>query len=559
MDFYPRAMEQVIRRAWASQPVVVLEGPRASGKTRLAEMIVGPERLYRLDDSSILGVAQASPRAWVESLPPGSAIDEAQLLPGVSVEVKRIADVTGEPGRLLLTGSHRLSRTELGGSDPLAGRVRRLQLLPLLQSELSGEPRDFVSALFDTDPASWRVSATSQPAMKERMMVGGFPTAQRIEKRELNDWGVDYASSIISSSKTGRDVSRFLRLYRWLAATSGTPQNISNFGRANDLDNKTVSLYLSELQEMFLVFDVPALVTIDKREIKAPRLFVVDPLLASARLTEGPATPEEGSIFETFVACELQRLLNVSSTRANLLWWKLPDADRKASGANEVDLVVEHEDGRIVAIEVKSARESKAEHFNGIRAMRQRYGERFHRGVVLHCGTQSIRHEESLWAMPFSALWEVGDLFKSPAPAGRSALEVAVKRVIAVDSEAEAQKRLASEHIINFAEPTLSLVREYLAKVGIETAAPSISNDSAWLTLPGKGGDAFAPKLGLGVKATANGGWDWFVSLSFGRTNETGEIRIADLRDLNEQRAAMDQLLAWIAEYFEAIVAFVRA
>jgi uncharacterized protein len=558
MDFYPRAMEQVIRRAWASQPVVVLEGPRASGKTRLAEMIVGSERLYRLDDSSVLDVAQASPRAWVESLPPGSAIDEAQLLPGVSVEAKRIADVTGEPGRLLLTGSHRLSRTELGGSDPLAGRVRRLQLLPLLQSELGAEPRDFVRALFDSDPALWRVSATTQSEMKQRMMTGGFPTAQRIAKRELNDWGVDYASSIIGSSKTGRDVSRFLRLFRWLAATSGTPQNISNFGRANDLDNKTVSRYLSELQEMFLVFDVPALVTIDKREIKAPRLFVVDPLLASARLVEGPATPEEGSIFETFVACELKRLLNVSSTRANLLWWKLPDADRKASGANEVDLVLEHEDGRIVAIEVKSARESKAEHFNAIRAMRQRYGDRFHRGVVLHCGTQSIRHEESLWAMPFSALWEVGEPFDSSSPTGRSALAVAVSRVVASDNEVDGRTRLVSEHILNLAEPTLSLVRDYLATVGVETTAPTVSNDSTWLTLPRKGGDSFAPKLVLGIKATANGGWEWFAALSHGRT-ETLEIRISDLRDLTEQRAAMDQVLAWIAEHFEAIVAFARS
>ena len=109
-------------------------------------------------------------------MPPGSVIDEAQRIPGLSLVVKRHVDRPGAPaGQLLLTGSVRLSRDELGGSDPLVGRVRRLQLHPFAQSEINRTPRDAIAELFHGDPREWRMQPTDQTEMLRRMTRGGFP------------------------------------------------------------------------------------------------------------------------------------------------------------------------------------------------------------------------------------------------------------------------------------------------------------------------------------------------------------------------------------------------
>jgi uncharacterized protein len=395
--------------------VVVLEGPRAAGKTRLAELIVGRERLFRLDDPGTRSAAEQSLRAWIEQLPVGSAIDEAQLIPGISVEAKRIADdANSQPGRLLLTGSHRLSRTELGGSDPLAGRAKRFTLLPFTQSELAGEPRDVISALFNEGPSTWSAPAITQQEMRSRIVRGGFPGVQNFEERDLSDWQQTYATSVVGDTTTGRDVERLARLFRWIAASSGLEQNILSFSDANDLNRKTVSEYLNLLRQLFLIFDVPNLATGAKQQELPTHLFVVDPIFTAAalKLTEksGAATSEEGRAFETFVACELSRLLGASHTSATLHWWKRVSPKPKV----EVDLILKRADNRLVAFEVKASREFISQDFAGLRRLREEFPDRFHRGFVIHCGDNIVRVEENLWAVPFSLLWSIGDLLADP-------------------------------------------------------------------------------------------------------------------------------------------------
>ena len=77
--------------------------------------------------------------------------------------------------------------------------------------------------------------------------------------------------------------------------------------------------------------------------------------------------------------------------------------------------MLEDEDtGRLIAFEVKSARESSPRFFDGIRAFKQRYPDQFHHGVVLHCGDHPLRHADDLWSLPFSALWTIGERVAAP-------------------------------------------------------------------------------------------------------------------------------------------------
>ncbi len=417
MELLPRSSTDLIRQSWQRYPIIVLEGPRAAGKTRLAELLVGREHLYRLDDPGTRDVANQSLRAWIEQLPPGSAIDEAQLIPGVSIEAKRIADdANSKPGRLLLTGSHRLSRTELGGSDPLAGRAKRFTLLPFSQCELAGEPRDVVTALFDEDPKNWSLAAVTQQDMRTRIARGGFPAAQNLDLRDMADWQHTYASSVVGDTSTGRDVERLGRLFRWLAASSGLEQNVVSFSDANELNRKTVGEYLGVLRQLFLIFDVPNLAPPAKQQELPTHLFAIDPIFTAAALKvgaqTGAVTSEEGKAFETFVACELSRLIGSSATSATLHWWKRVAPRPKV----EVDLVLKRADDRLIGFEVKAAREFAVQDFAGLKRLRDEFPNRFHRGFVVHCGDNIVRVEDDLWAVPFSILWSIGEALCAPAP-----------------------------------------------------------------------------------------------------------------------------------------------
>ena len=414
MTSLPRGLRNQVERAWASSPVVVLEGPRAVGKTTLAQALVPAGRFHSLVDE--LEAAKQSPLAWVESMPIGSAIDEAQLIPGLSLIVKRHVDRPGAPpGQLLLTGSVRIARDELGGSDPLVGRARRFTLLPFTQCEIDGSPRDVVTELFESDPATWQMEPVTQPEMFRRISMGGFPGTRTIvnaadRKAQLDEYLKGLFEGELRKPSSTR--ASILGLFRWLAAQSGGIQNVAQFATANGHRSETIKNYLGLLADVFLTDTVPAWrQRPDKRETSAPRLFVVDSAFTASAVNlgthTGAALPEHGPAFETFVANELRRLLGWSSVRAELFHWR--------DGAkHEVDLVLEDPaTGRLVAVEVKAARESNPTFFKGITAFKQAYPDRFHRGFVLHCGDHPLRHADDLWSLPFSALWSIGPAVNS--------------------------------------------------------------------------------------------------------------------------------------------------
>ncbi len=71
----------------------------------------------------------------------------------------------------------------------------------------------------------------------------------------------------------------------------------------------------------------------------------------------------------------------------------------------EVDLVLEDGRGRVAAIEVKASVSLRAGDFRGPAGLRDRLGDRFRAGVVLHSGAQALPFGDRLAALPISSLW----------------------------------------------------------------------------------------------------------------------------------------------------------
>ena len=102
---YPRYVARRIRENLTDTRVVLLCGPRQSGKTTLARQIASENfRFVTLDDPTFLNAAQADPVGFVRDFDK-AVIDEVQRAPRLMLALKLAVDADPRPGRFLLTGS----------------------------------------------------------------------------------------------------------------------------------------------------------------------------------------------------------------------------------------------------------------------------------------------------------------------------------------------------------------------------------------------------------------------------------------------------------------------
>ncbi len=86
----------------------------------------------------------------------------------------------------------------------------------------------------------------------------------------------------------------------------------------------------------------------------------------------------------------------------------------------EVDIIIERPDGRVLAIEVKSARSVNKRDASGLTFLRERLGERFECGILFHSGPLTARFGDRVWAVPVAALWGGAGSARDPLEGGMS-------------------------------------------------------------------------------------------------------------------------------------------
>ena len=405
----PRHLLPDIRRALTDTPVVVVTGPRQAGKSTLVQQLAGPKARYTtLDDGPTRAAAAADAEAFLSDLGAPAIIDEAQRAPGLALAIKAAVDRRRSPGRFVLTGSADLWALP-GFATALAGRMEIFTLWPLSQGELEGHREGFVDALFTSRVPRHTGADELRRTVFPRALRGGFPeVALRRATSRRDAWFRSYIASVVD--REVRDVSRIEdlaelpRLMALLAARATDVLNVSEVGRAMEMNKMTLSRYLALLERVFLIRRVRAWAgDLGRRVIQHPKLILTDTgLLAHLQELDLDRVMRDGrlggALLENFVLMELEKQLGWSRTKPSPYYLRTYD------GA-EIDAVLQRRNGELVGIEVKSGHAVQDDDFAALRLFASRVGDRFRRGILLYAGRETVAFGRHLHALPLDALW----------------------------------------------------------------------------------------------------------------------------------------------------------
>lgn len=403
----PRFSADRVRGALEDTPVVMITGPRQSGKTTLVRMFADHNRSYStLDDDTVLAAARGDPAGFIRGLD-RAIIDEVQRAPEILRAIKQSVDGDRRPGRFLLTGSANVL-TLPRVSESLAGRIEVVSLLPLSQSELRGAKPSFLQRAF-----AGKIAKPSHPLvahdLTSAILTGGYPEmVRRKDPRRRQAWAREYVKAIIQRDVPDiaevEKLDRMARLLQVLAHHSAQLVNFSQAGGRIGLDEKTVSRYVSIVEQMFVLRRVePWFRNRLKRLVKTPKLHFLDSGLLAALLgvtAERIAAQRSviGPLAEAFVFSEILKQTEWRDEAFALYHYRDKDQD-------EVDLIVESGDGALIGIEVKIAASVGSADFKGLRKLSEACGNDFKLGVVLYDGSEIVPFGERLFAAPLSCLW----------------------------------------------------------------------------------------------------------------------------------------------------------
>ncbi len=409
-ETYPRFTAGRLKEALADTPVVLIHGPRQSGKTTLARTIAEPAGYSYLtfDDDVARNAAEEDPAGFVVSLGDRTILDEVQRVPGIFTAIKSAVDRNRQPGRFLLTGSANVLLVPRL-ADSLAGRMEILRLNPLSESEIVGEQSTFIDDLFQ---GRFRRGSRERLGreLPERIVRGGYPVAvNRSSATRRSAWYRDYVEAIVQ--RDVRDLARIAsldaltRLMSLAASQTARLLNISELSAPFQLSRPTIRDYVTLLERVFLLEELPPWHSNRlSRLIKTPKLHIGDTGLCCALLgisadDLGADRGTLGQLLETFVFQELRR--QASWRDDDIRFHHFRDKD-----GVEVDIILERGPREICAVEVKASATVTASDFRGIRKIASVTGSRFRGGVVLYDGEVTTSFGDRMYAVPVKVLWE---------------------------------------------------------------------------------------------------------------------------------------------------------
>ena len=431
--YRPRLMDQRLEELLRSVPAVSVEGARAVGKTRTA----------RAHGTTFIAVDDPDERAQLAAigsrfttLPSPLVIDEWQRMPELWDRVRRAVDDDPSPGRFLLTGSSTPSQapTHTG-----AGRIITLRMRPFSLAERAIEtPTVSVGRLLGSGLGTQDLSALTPiegytsvtiDQYVDEICRSGFPAIREQpplgRKAQLDGYIEQTLRHDLPEATGGRRRSRTVR--EWLTAYASAVATTASFSSIAELATRPLSTdmglatarsYRDHLSGMWLLDPVPGWSPSENefsRNNLTDKHQLCDPALAARLLGYGPSevlgvghpiltsprgTPRRprvlGSLFESLVIQSLQVYAEFHNARVFHL--------RTKGGLQEIDIILEGADRRVVAFEIKARATPKPDDTKHLRWLRKKIGPRLAEAVLVTTGHLAYRDEDGIAVVPAALL-----------------------------------------------------------------------------------------------------------------------------------------------------------
>jgi uncharacterized protein len=300
---------------------VVIEGPKACGKTETARQQAASEVLLDVDVAAQQAAA-IDPRLVLDGATP-RLIDEWQIVPEVWNHVRREVDGRADPGQFILTGSATPADDVTRHTGGL--RFGRVRMRPMTLAELGRSTAEIsLAALLNGESGRSPDPALGIRDLIDEIVRGGWPGIRNLDvedaARALRDYlDLIRRTDIEAVDGVRRDPERVQAVLRSLARNVGTQAALTRIAadaaaEGTTVSDDTVAEYLAALTRLMVVEDQPAWNThLRSRHAlrSTPTRHFVDPSLAVAALGASPATLLKdlntlGLLFESLVVRDLR-------------------------------------------------------------------------------------------------------------------------------------------------------------------------------------------------------------------------------------------------------------
>lgn len=401
---------------------IALEGAKAVGKTATASQRAAS--VHQLDDPAQRAIAEADLDRILET-PPPVLIDEWQFVPPVWDRIRRTVDAGAAPGRFLLTGSASPTGT---GTHSGGARIVSLRMRPLSLAERLTEPTtvSLAKLLSGEKPKIAGATALRLADYTDEILRSGFPGLRDLTGRALRIQLSSYIARVVDrdfAERGGHVVRNPDALKRWIAAYAAATATTTSFEKIRDASTsgeqtkptrKTVLRYRDVLQRLFVLDEVPGWKPsrnhISELALR-PKHHLADPALAASLVgasaesllageSSGPEIPRDGTflgaLFESLVTLSVRVYSQVCEASVGHL--------RTHRGEHEVDLIIERDDGRVVAIEVKLAVEPGDDSVRHLGWLGKQIGDDLLDSVVITTGSEAYRRQDGIAVVPAALL-----------------------------------------------------------------------------------------------------------------------------------------------------------
>jgi predicted AAA+ superfamily ATPase len=379
----------MIKRTLAAQmeamlrlyPIVVVTGPRQSGKTTLLVNWFRDYQYVSLENPDVRSFAVHDPNGFLELYSGRVIFDEVQRAPQLFSYLQSRVDQSGEMGQFILSGSQNYSLMS-SITQSLAGRVALFRLLPLDFSELKNAgqlPDDYAEILL----------RGNYPALYQRPIPPSDFYANYTET---------YLERDVSELLKIKDLASFKTFLRLCAGRAGQILNLSELARDAALSVPTVRAWLSVLESSYIVYQLPPYFrNFNKRLVKSPKLYFYDTgllcfLLGIKSKEQLALVEQKGAIFENFIINDFVRQNFHQNLHREFYFWR-------SSNGLEVDLLIGGDSPTFDLIEIKATKTIVQKMFSNLDEVGEMADNLLGNKILVYGGNQSQKRSHyQVWA-----------------------------------------------------------------------------------------------------------------------------------------------------------------